>query len=146
MLSYKTLDFIADAYTPLLALGCIGFLLWLLTKRQWSLFATGVLKIVTGGVIAYGLMFIDHRLKLWPVLGLDYSTHTAVALVLVMFLCAHLRKTRWLWVMSLVCYALLMLYQRYHTFSDIVTTAVVVGMLYLPVIFPLTQKQGALKS
>lgn len=137
MPDYETLDVIADAYTPLLALGCIGFLLQPLAKLHLRLLVTRMARIFAGALVAYGLMFLDHWLQPWPAMGLDYSTHTAVALVLVMFLSTHSRQTRWVWPASLVGYALLMMYQRYHTLADIVTTAIVVGLLYLPVVFPL---------
>jgi hypothetical protein len=141
MLDYETLDAIADAYTPLLALGGLVLLLHPLLKRQWQVLGTRMTRLAAGMLVAYGLMFLDNRLQIWPAVGMDYSTHTAVALVLVMFISAHAPKTRWPCWVSLLAYALLMLYQRYHTVPDIVTTAAVVGMFYLPVIFPFHRKR-----
>ncbi len=77
--------------------------------------------------MAYGLMFLDNRYKVWPALGLDYSTHTAVALGLVILLSFNATKLKALWCGSFAAYVLLMLYQRYHTIADIVTTALAVG-------------------
>lgn len=136
MSSYETLDAIADAYTPLLALAGFALLLRPLFALRWQVLGIRLSRLAAGALVAYGLMFVDNRLLLWPAMGLDYSTHTAVALVLVMFLSAHMARARRLCWISLFAYALLMLYQRYHTIADIVTTAAVVGMLYLPAVFP----------
>ena len=102
--------------------------------------------IFTGALIAYGLIFLDNKLQLWPALGLDYSTHTAVALVLVVYLLANSLKASWFWLTSLVGYVLLMLYQRYHTVADIMTTAIVVAILYLPVVFVLFRKHRGMAN
>lgn len=131
MPSYATLDAIADAYTPLLALASLVLLLRPLRALQWQVLGLRLASLAAGALIAYGLMFMDDRLAIWPVAGLDYSTHTAVALVLVMFLSRHWPKARWPGWLSLCAYGLLMLYQQYHTVADIVSTAAAVGILYL---------------
>ena len=115
-------------------------------KGQWQSLGTRSLLIFTGALIAYGLMFLDNKLQLWPALGLDYSTHTAVALVLVVYLLANSPKAPWFWLTSLVGYVLLMLYQRYHTVADIMTTAIVVAILYLPVVFVLFRKHRGMAN
>jgi hypothetical protein len=141
MLDYETLDAIADAYTPLLALAALALLLRPLFARHWQVLGARMTRLAAGAFVAYGLMFLDSRLQLWPAMGMDYSTHTAAALALVMFLAAHAPTTRRACWISLAGYVLLMLYQRYHTVADIVTTAIVVGMLYLPVVLPLHRKR-----
>jgi hypothetical protein len=128
MPSYELLDTIADAYVPALALIsllCIVAGTW---KFRWKIGLERLLGFAAVAVIAYGLMFLDLRFGLWPALGLDYSTHTAVSLGLAIFLCFHARRLRWLWLGSLLCYVALMLYQRYHTVPDIISTAVVAGV------------------
>ena len=128
MPSFETLDAIADAYNPLLA--CISLLVIAarLFRAQWKRTGLGVAGFGGVAAVAYGLMFLDRYLNLWPALGLDYSTHTATALGLVILLSFEARKLVPLWVGSLACYVLLMLYQRYHTVTDIMTTAIVVGI------------------
>ena len=59
---------------------------------------------------------------------MDYSTHTALSLVLTLFLATGHRKYRGLVAASFVAYLLLMLYQGYHTVADIVSTAAAVGL------------------
>jgi hypothetical protein len=126
MLSYETLDTIADAYTPLLAIVSLAFIITPLLKAQWCVAALRLLTVSALLAITYGLMLVDGRFNIWLTFGLDYSTHTAVALVLVAFLAANQPRLTVFWVGSLIAYLLLMLYQGYHTTSDIVVTAVVV--------------------
>ena len=134
MPDYETLDTIADAYTPLLAFAALAVLVPALLARQWREVGARMASLAAGALVAYGLMFLDDRLRLWPAAGLDYSTHTAVALVLGMFLSVHSRRMRPACWASLSAYALLMVYQGYHSAADILTTAVVVGVLYLPAV------------
>lgn len=141
MPSYETLDAVADAYTPLLALACLAILVRTLRVLQWKALGLRMTSLAAGVCIAYGLMFLDNRFQVWPAAGLDYSTHTAVALVLVMFLSAHWPAVRWLSPLSLLAYALLMVYQRYHTVADIASTAAIVGLLYLPAVMPLFHRR-----
>jgi len=79
-------------------------------------------------------MFLDAQLLIWPIFGLDYSTHTAVSLVMVIFLIISIKKFSFIWVGSLLCYISLMLYQGYHSTADILSTALVVDLLLLPMI------------
>jgi len=90
-----------------------------------------------GLVVAYAIMFVDNHLSLWPQFNMDYSTHTAVALVLVVNLWVMMNFLQGIWsvslLVSLLGYFLLMLYQQYHTVADILSTAVVVAAVLLPV-------------
>lgn len=129
-MSYETLDSIADSYIPLLLilflLGLAGktYQLWPNHRAPLSSFfyLLGLL------VIVYGLMFLDKAIRLWPALSLDYSTHTALALALVFSLC-NLFPKYWKWfVVSILVYAGLMLYQQYHSVMDILSTSLVIGI------------------
>lgn len=126
MLSYQQLDVIADSYTPLLALIWLGAALWPLSRRRWSSAARNLASGLIAAAIVYGLMFMDLWLGLWPRWGLDYSTHSALAVALVVQLWWLLPRQRWLWLISLFAYAGLMRYQGYHSWGDMVTTAAVV--------------------
>lgn len=127
MPSYETLDAIADAYNPLLALVSLLLIAARVFTARWRQAGVGLAGFVAVALVAYGLMVLDHRLGIWPAFGLDYSTHTATAFGLVILLSIEARRLAALWSLSFVGYVLLMLYQRYHTVSDVVTTAVVVG-------------------
>jgi hypothetical protein len=134
MISYETLDRIADAYIPLLALASVIAIGANIVSSRWRLAGSRVLSVGIGLFIAYGLMFLDHQLNLWPAVGLDYSTHTAVSLVFVGFLALEIRRWAILWTGSFAGYLLLMMYQGYHTGLDIVSTSAAVG---IPVVWVL---------
>jgi len=134
MLDYETLDAIADTYTPVLATLSIGYLLRSIIARNWRRLRLEGLFLFYGMAVAYGLMFLDNQFALWPIFGLDYSTHTAVALVLLVFLGLKLKSAWAFWLGSLISYALLMIYQNYHSLSDILTTALALCMLLLPAV------------
>lgn len=125
-MDYETLDKIADAYVPLLAVAFLGGITGLALNKpnerqvllRVFLFFVGLL------LVSYGLMSLDNALGIWPAAGLDYSTHTAVALTLVLSLCVLARQFWKPLASSFVLYALLMLYQKYHTVLDILSTMV----------------------
>lgn len=131
MLSYQQLDVIADSYTPLLAVIWLGAALWPLCHRQWRTTVRSLGLGVAAAAIVYGLMFMDLWLGLWPRWELDYSTHSALAIALVVQLWWLLPRQRWLWLISLFAYAGLMRYQGYHSWGDMVTTCLVVASLLL---------------
>jgi hypothetical protein len=132
MLSYQQLDAIADANNPLLGVVCALRLAWLLSRKQWAYSARMVVFFGCALIVAYGWEKIDLRLMLWPRIGLDYSTHTAVAVAVTYVIFLFWREARIVWLVWLLAYAVLMLWQRYHSVGDIVTTAVVVVMSLLP--------------
>ncbi len=87
MLDYQTLDTIADAYTPLLALVCLGLLTKAGYQKQFSQLKIQGLFVIYSLLVSYGIMVWDNQFNMWPALGLDYSTHTAVAFSLMASLC-----------------------------------------------------------
>jgi hypothetical protein len=127
LLSYETLDRIADAYSPILAavwllLVCRAFLIlgWRAGLVQTGL-GIGTL------LIAYGLMWLDNLYRVWPALGLDYSTHTAVAFALATTVFTISRPCRLVVAATFAAYVLLMLYQQYHSIGDIASTLLVLA-------------------
>lgn len=128
MPSSETLDVIANAYNPLLALISLLFSFVGVFKSQWKQTGLRLLALAVVACVAYGFQFLDGYLNIWPTFGLDYSTHTAVALGFAIFLSVNARKLKTLWSGFFVGYVLLVLYQRYHTSSDIATTGIVVGI------------------
>ena len=84
------------------------------------------MHLAAGLLIVYGLMRLDNAVGIWAAAGLDYSTHTALSLVLVTYLCIHARRFMVLWDISLLSYFILVLYQRYHSAGDLLTTTVAV--------------------
>lgn len=122
-MTYEQLDTIADAYIPCLLLGNLVSVA-LITRRQGARrggLSLAVLLIAVGGV--YSVMLADHHLNLWPSLGLDYSTHTALALVAASSLTFWRRGIILTVSLSLLAYCGLMRYQAYHTVADMLSTA-----------------------
>ena len=133
MPSYETLDIIADSYIPGLLLLAIYLLLKPLFKdRNYRVFFRRVLQLLSWVVITYGLRFLDNYYQLFPSVDLDYSTHTAAASLLCLFIVINLPKnplaTKLILAigLSLFSYFGLMLYQQYHTLADIVSTLILV--------------------
>ena len=127
MITYETLDAIADTYTPLLALLAFGMVVYGLWMAQWKLSAIRSLSLVGIAFIAYGFMTLDAYFNIGSFLSLDYSTHTAVSIGLIIFLYFNVRRLAIVWIGSFILYLMLMLYQQYHTLADILVTGVVVG-------------------
>jgi hypothetical protein len=119
------LDQIADAYVPLLlaiALG-VATVKWMNGQRWFWL------RLLASALLVYGLMFADNRWHWWPALGLDYSTHTAAALALALFIGVGL-STRLVSILlgtSLLAYGESMFYLGYHTWLDMGATAAMIG-------------------
>ena len=126
MLSYQQWDQIADAYTPLLFFLALIALALSTRKYGWRHALQEGLFLLSSLVFVYTLMFADQAWQFWPRFGLDYSTHTAVSLVLVSYLILAYRRMAWAIAASLVLYFMLMLYQQYHSFADIATTVLAV--------------------
>lgn len=129
MLTYQQWDLIADAYVPTLLL----FSLLLASRealgreksRDWNPLKSVFISIL----VVYLVYFIDISLNLWSRFGLDYSSHTAMALVSVIFLSNQGILLTVLSLVSLPLYVVLMLYQEYHSLTDVLTTAAVIGPL-----------------
>jgi len=125
---YETLDTVADAVNLALALLALVFP-WLdreaIRKRgsRWSFWMRTLLSLA----VVYVLMFADERFRLWPALGLDYSTHTGFAVAIITSLGAMIRRWLFLLVPVVVAYAALMIYLGYHSLLDILTTALVIA-------------------
>ncbi|PUA27096.1 MAG: hypothetical protein B0W54_19910 [Cellvibrio sp. 79] len=130
MMSYETLDAIADSYIPGLLMLFMANVLAALYK-SWPHYKSVVpcIRFFSGTLLfSYGLMFIDNAILLWPRFDLDYSTHTAVALSLVFTLCVSFPSGWKFFAISMLAYAALMLYQRYHSVSDIVSTSAIISV------------------
>ena len=122
MLSYQVLDRLADAYNPALAVAWLLLVVHAGILRRWR---AGLARLALGVcslLVAYGVMWLDAAVGLWPSMGLDYSTHAAVALALCVVLWVLWRRMRIAVAVSLAAYCMLMLYQRYHTPGDIAST------------------------
>lgn len=115
--------FLADIYIPFLAVLYLRRL-----HRCAPALRTSLLCLLLANLaIAWGMMFADQLWAIWPAWGLDYSTHTAIALAFVIGFCVTGSHQSPCWVTSLVLYATLMMALDYHSLADIVSTAAAVG-------------------
>ena len=130
MLTYQKLDVIADSYIP--ALFIMSVLVLALDMFRYGIKSKfrDLISIIVAIVIVYLVMALDNYLEIWPILNLDYSTHSALSLVFVMYLSSKNKTLLFLSVASFLFYILLMLYQKYHTIADIVSTCVVLMPLF----------------
>jgi hypothetical protein len=126
MPSFETLDAIADSVNPLLGLVALTWP-WFRWRGQWRLAALHVVMTLLSVAFAYAITSLDRANGWWQSWGLDFSTHTAVCVALVVALCTIKLSLLGWWVGVFGAYVALMLYQQYHGVADIVTTAVVVA-------------------
>lgn len=86
-------------------------------------------------IVVYGLMFIDIKFGIWVYFGLDYSSHTATALAMCIFLGTAYKNliVRIGLAVSLIAYCSLMVFLNYHSWADILSTAVVVAISLMPI-------------
>lgn len=130
MFTYQQLDAVADAYIPALLLIIIMFLIRDMFKLGGKQSLIQLVSVITLIGIVYLVMGVDNYFKIWPAFGLDYSTHTALSLALVVCLCTKGKLFMSVFLLSFVAYVALMIYQQYHTIEDIVSTALVLWPMF----------------
>jgi hypothetical protein len=116
----------ADVYTPLLLALALGVAtVSVLNGQRWYW-----VRLPLSAVLVYGMMFADNHWQWWLAAGLDYSTHTAAALALVVFIGVGIksRSVRLLLGASLLAYGELMFYLGYHSWVDMGSTAAVIAV------------------
>ncbi|GAM62874.1 hypothetical protein JCM19232_4551 [Vibrio ishigakensis] len=79
--------------------------------------------LIYSTIYLYVMRFVDIALDIWPSFGSDYSTHTAVALVLVVQIWMLNVRFGVLSALSLAGYMQLMNFLDYHTYLDMVSTS-----------------------
>jgi hypothetical protein len=123
----KSLAIICDLYNPLLLI----ISLFLIYKQKAIL--QSIVFFLWIIIVAYGLMFIDIKLDLWKTFSLDYSTHTATAVGMIVFIGVLIKAPLRIamLVFSLALYAVLMKVLGYHGYLDVITTTIVVVPLVL---------------
>lgn len=127
---FHVLAIAADTYTPILLITAVIDIV--LRWRAGSRFHG--LRLVGAVIVVYGWMFADKYFQLWVQVGLDYSTHTAAALALVVSISSSKSiVTKVLLGLSLLIYGCLMYVLSYHNWSDMFTTAIVVGVCFAPI-------------
>lgn len=140
-MSWETLDAIADSVIPVLGLIALiwPWLRWRGSRRHAALNITVTLLSVG---FDYMLSALDGKFGWWPSVGLDFSTHTAIAIALIVALSSIKPSTWTVWTAILLGYFVLMVYQSYHTWADIGTTAAVVAPPLIVARWLLRERQG----
>jgi hypothetical protein len=131
------LNKVAECYIPVLAFLSLLSLVFYsrLSFKKPKEVGIRFLLLVILLLIVYGLLMLDQRFGIWPSFGrLDYSTHTALSLALVMYLAFHHKKYQEVLVGSFVLYVPLMLYQKYNSVADIAVTGIVIGAVCFSVL------------
>lgn len=134
------LALVADSIIPGLGLAAGSIVLKAMLKGSRRLALVASAALVGGLAMAFGLRLLDDWRQWWPGLGLDYSTHTAVALVLVLYLLTFCCRASIIWLTLLGGYGALMVYLGYHTLADLLTTAAPITALYGPPLVSLRRR------
>jgi hypothetical protein len=126
MLTHQQWQPIADAVSP--ALLIVALIVPLVLRgglgRSRARYYVCVLVAM---VVMYLIRGVEHSsMSAWSMLGLRFSGHTGFAVVLLTSLGVWRRMLIAPGLAVLGAYGVLMIYQGYHSFGDIVTTAIVV--------------------
>lgn len=122
MTLYGLLDILCDLVNPLLVLVAVCHVVVAGLRHRFKTVLPLAVTVTVGLSLVYGLLIIDHVSDLWSRAGLDYSTHTAFAMVM----CSALNKvinSQYLMWLILAGYLVLMLIQGYHSVLDLVATS-----------------------
>jgi len=125
MSKYEILDLVADSYNPSILLIALVLSLRVLREKEILRALQNVGMLLITIVPVYALILIDKKAELWLSMGLDYSTHTALAAVITIYIAKETKYALQI-IASTALYIGLMLYQEYHTLMDIVSTLVVI--------------------
>ncbi|WP_299492611.1 hypothetical protein [uncultured Shewanella sp.] len=141
-MTYQEWGVIADSYIPLLGISFIITIVRTSLRQNWATAKQPIFGILLSICFIYGLMWLDQIMTIWPRLGLDYSTHTALALVFVVYFSLQSTKQCFWAIFSMVLYCLLMRYQQYHSVIDIITTSIIT----LPIIYLVQLKTNQINN
>ncbi|MBS0418006.1 MAG: hypothetical protein JSR66_09855 [Proteobacteria bacterium] len=125
MLSHQTLKIVADSVNPTLGLLALAlpFATW---RGQWRSPAKHIAVTLLTVALTYLLRAAFGFEAVWAHWGMDFSTHGAICIVLSVALASLCWRRSWIWGAVFVGYDFLMVYQAYHTWVDIGTTAAVI--------------------
>ncbi len=122
----ELLSIVADGYLPFLLLVTLGVGTLEIMRGYRSFWV----KLFASAVLLLAVTLLDLYVHVWTALGLVYSIHTAVALVLVVFIGAGLQsRIGWVFLLtSLLAYLELLFYLGYRTWGDMGSTVLVIGI------------------
>ena len=111
------LAIIADLYSPLLALFCVYYLRARMSKNLAFSFIVAYLAV-------YGFAFIEFHFGWWLAMGANFSSHTAVVMVIVCALLSFSFSVGFYAFISVFIYGWLMTALHYHSWFDIFSTMI----------------------
>jgi hypothetical protein len=118
----------ANLVCPLLALGAVVAPLRERARvRLWLATAAAVASV-------YALTFADRHFRWWRSAGLDFSTHTGVAVVLALAIAFRAPRLRPALAVLVAGYEALIVVLGYHGVGDVITTVAVVVLVAWPVL------------
>lgn len=122
----------ADCYNPLLLIISLSIVLRFALKKN-PYYAAEFALIV---ILVYGFMFLDKSVGIWPAFKSDFSTHSATAVAMILFISIVSSKIQSLilWL-SFLLYAVVMIYLNYHTALDIISTGLVIGFATASILY-----------
>lgn len=133
-MSYEQIDFICDSYNPTLFI-IVLLMIGLGIKSRGGRDSAKVGGIFLASVVtSYLIVALERKVGAWGYFGMDFSTHTMISIVFASWIWRLAPSTK---VLSLVGSTTLiywgaMVYQKYHSIQDILTTAVITGgVIYL---------------
>jgi len=112
------LAILADCYTPLLAIVCL-FLL----RHKLNLYVGLSFVFAYSYVILFAL--IEYHFQWWNSAGGNFSSHTAVVMVMIFALLRSNIYQAMLCLNSVFAYAFLMTLLNYHSWFDVLSTMLV---------------------
>ena len=125
---WPAVDPFADAVNPALGVLLLGVVIaaWRAGRRREAIGLPITLVLFLS--VAYGLAYLDRALGVFPLFGLDFSTHGAVHLAAWTTLLVW-HPARWPCALAVtLAYHALMAAQGYHTTYDLLATAAVVAL------------------
>lgn len=125
-MDYHTIDVICDSTNPALFLWAVLLLFFGFYRKSENRYVS-LVSLVFGLAVVYGLQFLDSTFGLWAAYRLDYSTHSAFALVMVLAISILLSRV-WIPFIILAIYLSLVIYQRYHSEFDVLSSLIAVSL------------------
>lgn len=129
---YKLLDVVADVFNPMLGLFAVAAAINCLVRQTARKGLTQLVALLVTVSIAYVFMFLKAS-NACPFVSSNYSTHTGVSAAILLNLAQlwHSRRAKLVLLSLAVLYALLMIFQGYHTAFHIVFSAGLLTVCWL---------------
>lgn len=132
MTTFEKLDLLADSVNPVLIILAIiiSIIKGIKQNKRIRVIKINIAYFIVSILAVYSIRSIDEKFELWSSFNLDYSTHQALALSSICYL-IKISGRLWIWLIIIIMYDSLMLYQGYHSILDITTTSIILLLVML---------------